>query len=105
MNSNPRPAAAALRPLLVSLCLLLSAAPRAGAQTPSQAAPAPAVLAGASTPALERVILLRSSDGPEGARVTVASDAPLDDYSTRFDGDSFYLLIPHSRTSGARQVS
>jgi hypothetical protein len=45
---------------------------------------------------------LRLTDAPEGARVTIASDAPLDDYTSRSDGDSFYILIPHSQSSVSR---
>jgi len=88
--------------------LLFPAGARVGAQTagrpttPPQAAALPALLAPPKPPASERIILLRLADAPDGARFTVASDAPLDDYSTRFDGDSFYLLIPHSRASGPR---
>src|SRR5215207_3284935 len=108
MNSSPRRAAAALRPLLASLFFLLPAGARVGAQTagrPPQAAALPAVLAPSRPPASERIILLRLADAPDGARFTVASDAPLDDYSTRFDGDSFHLLIPHSRAPGPRPRS
>jgi hypothetical protein len=107
MNSIPRFRAAAPRPLLTFL-LLLSLSPagaEVGAQTvgppPPQAAARPGVLLSAKALAAGRIVLLRLADAPAGARVTVASDAPLDDYSTRFEGDNFYLLIPHSRASGS----
>ena len=52
-------------------------------------------LASASAP--RRIVPLRLTDAPEGARVTIASDAPLDDYTSRIDGDSFCILIPHAQ--------
>jgi hypothetical protein len=108
MNSRPRPRAAAPRPLFALLLLLIfsSAGTRVSAQTdgrtqdPPQAAPRPGVLLPSRATEASRIVLLRLADAPEGARVTVASDAPFDDYSTRFEGDNFYLLIPHSRASG-----
>lgn len=103
MNSSLRPPAAALRSLLASLFFLFPAGARVGAQTAErpQAATRPGLLTpSAAKRAPDRIILLRLADAPAGARITVASDAPLDDYSTRFDGDSFYLLIPHSQASG-----
>jgi hypothetical protein len=105
MNNSPRPRAAAPRPLSAFLLLLFisSAVGEVSAQTaspPPQAAARPGLLLPAKATAAGRIVLLRLADAPAGARVTVASDAPLDDYSTRFEGDNFYLLIPHARTSG-----
>ena len=98
MNSSLRPRAAA--PLFAFLLLLSSAGAEVRAQSPpSQAVARPGVLLPSKASAV-RIVLLRLADSPAGARVTVASDAPLDDYSTRFEGDNFYLLIPHSRTNG-----
>ncbi|MDT4969765.1 MAG: hypothetical protein QOJ64_4502 [Acidobacteriota bacterium] len=54
-------------------------------------------LASASAP--RRIVPLRLTDAPEGARVTIASDASLDDYASRFDGDNFYILIPHAQAT------
>jgi hypothetical protein len=55
----------------------------------------------ASTPSppLSRIVPPRLLDAPDGARVTIASDAPLDDYTSRLDGDNFYILIPHAEAS------
>ncbi|MBV8856309.1 MAG: hypothetical protein JOZ02_05035 [Acidobacteria bacterium] len=108
MNSNPRPRAAAPRPIFALLFLLLlsSAGTSVSAQTggrtqdPPQAAARAGVLLPSKASAAGRIVLLRLADAPNSARVTVAADAPLDDYSTRFEGDNFFLLIPHSRTNG-----
>lgn len=108
MNSNSRPSAAVPRPLCALLLLLLSSAgvsvcAQADGRMqspPPQAAARAGVLLPPKATAAGRIVLLRMADAPAGARVTVASDSPLDDYSTRFEGDNFYLLIPHSRTSG-----
>jgi hypothetical protein len=105
MNRSPRPSAVARRPLFALPLLLLAAFAEAGAQTaspPPQAGARPGVLLPAKATAAGRIVLLRLADAPEGARVTVASDSPLDDYSTRFEGDGFYLLIPHARASGSQ---
>jgi BMFP domain-containing protein YqiC len=110
MNSGLRSRAAVPRPLFAFLLLLLLSSAGAGVgaqtegrpQTPSQAAARPGVLLPARASAAGRIVLLRLVDAPAGARVTVASDAPLDDYSTRFEGDNFFLLIPHSRATGAQ---
>jgi hypothetical protein len=55
--------------------------------------------ASASLSPPRRIVPLRLTDTPDGSRVTIASDAPLDDYTSRLDGDSFYILIPHSLAS------
>jgi hypothetical protein len=103
MNSCPR--------LLVitTLALLFSASGRIAAQTTAPLTDSLAVNA-AHTPGLSatslaaprRIVPLRLTDAPDGARVTIASDAPLDDYTSRFDGDNFYVLIPHSQASRSR---
>ncbi len=106
MNISPRAAAPRSLSAFLFLLLISSAGTRVSAQAdgrtqdPSQAVPRPGVLLPSKASAAGRIVLLRLADAPAGARVTVASDAPLDDYSTRFEGDNFYLLIPHSRTSG-----
>lgn len=100
MNSCPR--------LLVitALTLLFAASAKVAAQTAAPLTDSLAVNAAhnlglPSTPfaAPRRIVPLRLTDAPEGARVTVASDAPLDDYTSRIDGDNFYILIPHSQAS------
>jgi hypothetical protein len=62
-------------------------------QLPANAhAPAPA------SP-LSRIAAPRLLDAPDGARVTIASDTPLNDYTPRLDGNDFYVLIPHAVAS------
>lgn len=53
----------------------------------------------APAPPLSRIVPPRLLDAPDGARVTIASDAPLDDYTSRLDGENFYVLIPHAEAS------
>ena len=52
-----------------------------------------------AAPPLSRIVPPRLLDAPGGARVTIASDAPLDDYTSRLDGENFYVLIPHAEAS------
>lgn len=48
---------------------------------------------------LSRIAAPRLLDAPGGARVTIASDTPLDDYTSRLNGNNFYVLIPHAVAS------
>lgn len=48
---------------------------------------------------LSRIAAPRLLDAPDGARVTIASDTPLDDYTSRLDGNDFNVLIPHAVAS------
>ncbi len=103
MNSCPRLLA------ITTLALLFSASERIAAQTAAPVTDSLAVngahthgLSSISLSAPRRIVPLRLTNAPEGARVTIASDAPLDDYTSRFDGDSFYILIPHSQASVSR---
>jgi TolA-binding protein len=103
MNSFPRLLA------ITTLAILFSVCERIAAQTTAPLTDSPAVNA-AHTPGLastarsapRRIVPLRLTDTPEGARVTIASDAALDDYTSRLDGDNFYILIPHSQASRSR---
>ncbi|HEV7375430.1 MAG TPA: hypothetical protein VGN95_11975 [Pyrinomonadaceae bacterium] len=73
-----------------------------GAQPTVKQAQLPAnAHAAASAPGspLSRIAAPRLLDAPGGARVTIASDTPLDDYTSRLDGDNFYVLIPHAVAS------
>lgn len=101
MNSSPRFLAITLLALIFFANESLSAQTATAQLTDSLAADAAHTRSPVSTslPSPRRLVPLRLTDAPEGARVTVASDAPLDDYTTRFDGDSFHLLIPHSQAS------
>jgi hypothetical protein len=48
----------------------------------------------------KRVTPLRGSDTPEGSRVTVTADAPLNDYAAYKSGDRFYVVVPGAANSG-----
>jgi Domain of unknown function (DUF5916)/Carbohydrate family 9 binding domain-like len=49
-----------------------------------------------------RLASVRAGDAPEGSRVVVTSDSPLDDYTARRSGDRFHIRIPRA---DARAVS
>jgi hypothetical protein len=50
-------------------------------------------------PQVRRIAPLRSSDVPEGSRVTITSDAALDDYTAYRSLDRFHVLIPQAQLS------
>jgi hypothetical protein len=88
------------RALAVSLAfvvLLLFAGLDAGAQKrrgqPQPGVPGATVSA---TPQKKSITPLRVVDTPEGSRVTITSDAPLNDYSAYRSGNRFFLVIPQA---------
>jgi Domain of unknown function (DUF5916)/Carbohydrate family 9 binding domain-like len=52
-------------------------------------------------PQLRRIATLRSSEMAEGSRVTITSDASLDDYTAYRSLDRFHVVIPHAQLSSA----
>jgi hypothetical protein len=50
-------------------------------------------------PQLRRIASLRGIDLPEGSRVTLTSDASLDDYTAYRNADSFHVVIPQTEYS------
>jgi hypothetical protein len=91
---------------LLLLALFFSVSDSSFAQTATQLTTAESQSAAhtrtpisALSPAPRRIVPLRLTDTPDGARVTIASDASLEDYTSRLDGDIFYVLIPHSLAS------
>ncbi|HYP53823.1 MAG TPA: DUF5916 domain-containing protein, partial [Pyrinomonadaceae bacterium] len=94
-------------PLSFVLLALLIAGPHAKAQAQTQVAMnSGSGGRGATRPARvgppRRLVPVRASSTADGARVTVASDAPLDDYAAVRDGEYFFLRIPHAEASPAQ---
>jgi HEAT repeat protein len=59
----------------------------------------------AQAPHAKRLTPLRTSEGPQGSRVTITSDGELNDYSAYRSGDRFIVIIPQAQggdSSGAR---
>jgi hypothetical protein len=50
---------------------------------------------------VRRIAPLRSTDVPEGSRVTITSDTSLDDYTAYRSLDRFHVLIPQAQLSSA----
>jgi hypothetical protein len=63
---------------------------------PTRSAPTPP-----AARARKRLVPVRVTDTAEGSRVTLASDASLDDYSAYLDGGRFYVLIPKADAGAA----
>jgi hypothetical protein len=102
MKSSPRPFVINVLAVLAPFCFI---AGRVYAQTipaPQEVSEARASVSAhvsaAGTP-LKRLVASRLLDAPEGARVQVASDAPLNDYTSRLEGGNFYVLIPRAEAS------
>lgn len=49
----------------------------------------------------KRVIALRRKETAEGARLTLTSDAQLDDYSSYVEGERLFVLVPSTILAGA----
>jgi hypothetical protein len=102
MKSSPRPFVINVLAVLALLCFI---GERVCAQTipaqkeVSEARASVSAYASAVGAPLKRLVASRLLDAPEGARVQVASDAPLNDYTSRLEGDNFYVLIPRAEAS------
>jgi hypothetical protein len=44
----------------------------------------------------KRILALRRSETPDGVRLTLVSDAPLDDYRSYVEGERFFIHIPQA---------
>ena len=75
--------------LLLIALLLGSLAPRA-------------VAAPADVPQRKRVVALRRSETPDGARFTLVSDSVLDDYKSYAEGERLLVLVPRASLSSTR---
>lgn len=95
--------------LLAALCIALFAGARAvaqNAQAASAASPLRADLSDAAARRLpKRLVLLRAGVEADGSRVTISSDAPLDDCDSYREGESFYVRIPWAVAADARGLN
>ena len=53
-------------------------------------------------PQQKNITPLRSGDTSEGSRITITSDAPLNDYSAYRSGDRYYVVIPEANAPRAQ---
>jgi hypothetical protein len=53
-------------------------------------------------PQKKNITPLRSGDTSEGSRITITSDAPLNDYSAYRSGDRYYVVIPEANAPRAQ---
>ncbi|HEX8175079.1 MAG TPA: HEAT repeat domain-containing protein [Pyrinomonadaceae bacterium] len=44
----------------------------------------------------KNIASVRTTDAPDGSRVTITSDAPLNDYEAYWGGDRFFVIIPNA---------
>lgn len=99
MKNSPRRILIFALSLFFSFCCVsLSIAQSTAKQSTSQQQNASNAHVNSSVP-LRRIVAARTSGASEGARVVIASDAPIDDYSSRLDGGNFQISIPHARAS------
>ena len=85
-----RKSAGRLRACLLAVSLLFAA----------PAAPADA--ASTDAPQRRRVVVLRRSETEDGARFTLTSDSPLDDYRSYAEGERLVVLVPRAALSSTR---
>jgi HEAT repeat protein len=100
----------ALVVLLLLSALLLSAASMVSAQR-RRRKPAPQgqqttqANQSAAVPSQKKNITqLRGSDAPDGSRVMITSDVPLNDYSAYRSGDRYYVVIPEANAPRAESM-
>jgi hypothetical protein len=53
-------------------------------------------------PPRKNITPLKSGDTSEGSRITITSDAPLNDYSAYRSGDRYYVIIPEANAPNAQ---
>jgi hypothetical protein len=82
-----------LRKLFISLCVIISLAHAAIAQSKPLAAKSPE-LASIAPSDIKRIASIRSQNTREGSRVIITSNEVLSDYGAYRNGDSFLVLIP-----------
>ena len=66
------------------------------------AAVSPATAAPADVPPRKRVVVLKRGETQDGARFTLTSDAPLDDYRSYVEGERLVVLVPRAGLSSTR---
>ncbi|MDT5061428.1 MAG: hypothetical protein QOH63_1887 [Acidobacteriota bacterium] len=57
-------------------------------------------LSSSSKPQNKRIVAARRSDTPDGSRLTLTSDSPLDDYSSYVEGERFFVHLPEATFIG-----
>ena len=94
LKTPTRKSTGRLRALFLAVSFLL---PTLGAAvSPSAAASTP------DAPQRKRVVVLRRSETGDGARFTLTSDSPLDDYRSYAEGERLVVLVPRAGLSSAR---
>ena len=58
--------------------------------------------ASTDAPQRRRVVVLRRSETEDGARFTLTSDSPLDDYRSYAEGERLVVLVPRAALSSTR---
>lgn len=102
MRHSPLPPALTFLCSTLAYALLLSmlATTRADAGTRRcrvlQSLPLPQELSIPTNRPKRRLLSLRRSETPEGVRLTLTSDAPLDDYRSYVEGERFIVHIPQA---------
>ena len=83
------------RARLLLISLLLNALVPAAVCPRAAASPA-------DVPQRKRVVALRRSETPDGARFTLTSDSALDDYRSYAEGERLFILVPRASLASTR---
>jgi hypothetical protein len=91
-------------PLMLQATGATATAQTAGSSdaVPTLASSASVTAASAPQPLNRRVIALRRKETSGGARLTLTSDSPLDDYSSYVEGERLFILMPLTALAGAQ---
>jgi hypothetical protein len=82
--------------LVLPLALIAGTGARAAVESNSFSLMAPAVISSSSKPFKKRILMLRRNESQDGARFTLTSDAPLNDYKSFAEGERVCVMIPQA---------
>jgi hypothetical protein len=82
--------------LVLLLTLIAGTGARAAVDNKSFSLMTPAVIPFPSKPSKKRILMLRRNEAQDGARFTLMSDAPLNDYKSFAEGERVCVMIPQA---------
>ncbi len=82
--------------LALLLALIAGTGARVAGDNSSFSLMAPAIIPSSAKPLKKRILMLRRNESQDGARFTLTSDAPLNDYKSFAEGERVCVMIPQA---------